>query len=99
MQTNSRFTLLVTMFINSKMHSFIFRFTLNFTVTSGGVIKYQNNLNVITDTQYYTGKTAENTVEFRFDYMEPTHCITDQTPCSDHPLHLDRDITKVRFSI
>jgi hypothetical protein len=93
----------MTMFdyINSKMHSFIFRFTLKFTVTSGGVIRYQNkdNTGVITATQYYTGKTAESTVEFRFDYMEPTHCISDQTPCSDHPLHLDKDITKVRFSI
>jgi hypothetical protein len=95
----------MTMFyyINSKMHSFIFRFTLKFTVTSGGVIRYQNKVNpgVITDTRYYTGKTAESTVEFRFDYMEPTHCITNQSTCSasDHPLHLDKDITKVRFSI
>jgi len=88
-------------YINSKMHSFIFRFTLKFTVTSGGVISYQNkdNPGVTTATRYYTGKTTESTVEFRFDYMEPTHCITDQTPCSDHPLHLDKDITKVRFSI
>ena len=62
-------------------------FTLNFTVTSGGVIRYQNkdNPGVIKETQYYTGKTAENTVEFKFDYIEPTHCITDQTPCSDNP--------------
>ena len=83
------------------MHSFIFRFTLKFTVTSGGVIRYQNkvNPNIITDTRYYTGKTAESTVEFRFDYMEPAHCITNQPSCSDHPLHLDKDITKVRFSI
>jgi len=84
------------------MHSFIFfRFSLKFTVTSGGVIRYVDKVypNVILSTQYYTGKTAESTVEFRFDYIEPTHCITDQTPCSDHPLHLDKDITKVRFSI
>ena len=90
-------------YINSKMHSFIFRFTLKFTVTSGGVIRYVNKdyPDAIVDTQYYTGKTAESTVEFRFDYMEPTHCISDQTTCSvsDHPLHLDKDITKVRFSI
>jgi hypothetical protein len=32
------------MFMNSEMHSFIFRFTLKFTVTSGGVIRYQNKV-------------------------------------------------------
>lgn len=60
-------------------------------------MKYLNrDTNQIQGTHYYTGKTRENVINFKFDYEVPVHCIGDSTPCLDKsPLRLDEDITRV----
>ncbi|XP_052095770.1 uncharacterized protein LOC127731037 isoform X1 [Mytilus californianus] len=71
-------------------------FSLTFSATSGGYVKYlDRDTNQIKSTLYYTGKTRENFIDFKFDYEVPVHCISDSTPCLDKsPLRLDEDITQ-----
>ncbi|XP_063420687.1 uncharacterized protein LOC134705902, partial [Mytilus trossulus] len=71
-------------------------FSLTFSATSGGFVKYlDRDTNQIQSTNYYSGKTRENVINFKFDYEVPVHCIGDSTPCLEKsPLRLEEDITK-----
>ncbi|CAG2200188.1 unnamed protein product [Mytilus edulis] len=70
------------------------RFSVTFSATSGGFIRYKNINQPLSNREYYTGKTKENVIHFKFDYEDPVHCMNDSTPCLDKPLHLDEDITQ-----
>ncbi|XP_063423612.1 uncharacterized protein LOC134707609 isoform X2 [Mytilus trossulus] len=75
------------------------RYTLKYSITTGGYRKLRNThtWNYLRR-ETYSGITEENSMEFRFDYDEPNHCIENASCTSNEiPLQL-KDITKSPIS-
>ncbi|VDI54788.1 fibroblast growth factor receptor 3 [Mytilus galloprovincialis] len=72
------------------------RFVLTFSATAGGFrIPRNRDTGQTYSTEYYSKKTTTNVIEFRFDYVSPTHCIEESTCTNDErPLYLTEDITQ-----
>lgn len=52
----------------------------------------------MTGIEFYQGQSAQQTMEFRFDFDTPVHC-TNISSCEDSPMYLEKDITKVKYLI
>ncbi|WAQ93657.1 FER-like protein [Mya arenaria] len=68
---------------------------IKFQSLSGG---YQKISNVddggrLFTTKYYTGLKAEEILEFRFDFVAPTHCSDEPIHCSKRLLHVANEFT------
>lgn len=72
-----------------------YRYGLTFVVTSGG---YRELVNIgdgsITGVEFYNGVSVQDTLEFRFDFDVPVHCIQSAS-CTETPMKLDKDVTTV----
>ncbi|KAL5006959.1 hypothetical protein ScPMuIL_015765 [Solemya velum] len=70
--------------------------TIKFRTKNGGFRRMRDlNTNTLRPLDYYIGKEATKTVEFRFDFDSPTHCSEDST-CQngESPMTVDKDITR-----
>ena len=72
-----------------------YRYGLTFIVTSGG---YRELVNIgdgsITGVEFYNGVSVQDTLEFKFDFDVPVHCIQSAS-CTENPMKLEKDVTTV----
>ena len=72
---------------------------MTFSATSGGnreLIKINDGS--IMGVEFYSGPTVHDVLEYRFDFDVPVHC-TQTTSCGDHPMDMEKDVTKVQIHI
>lgn len=73
-----------------------YSFKFFFEARSGGFVELTRiNDGSITGTEFYNGSLITGKVEFHFDFDVPVHCF-DSSSCSDPPLVLLQDVTKVK---
>jgi hypothetical protein len=74
------------------------RLTVTVTAGIGGYMKLVNNGPYTT--QYYSGQTTSKVMEYRFDFIDPSHCFQHKT-CTHNEVALSvgPDITKVTLFI
>jgi hypothetical protein len=72
-----------------------YRYGLTFIVTSGG---YRELVNIgdgsITGVEFYNGVSVQDTLEFKFNFNVPVHCIQSAS-CTENPMKLEKDVTTV----
>ncbi|WAQ93654.1 hypothetical protein MAR_006125 [Mya arenaria] len=68
---------------------------IKFQSRSGGYQKISNvdDCGRLFATKYYTGLKAEEILEFRFDFVTPTHCSEELMQCSKKLLHVANEFT------
>ncbi|XP_048246416.1 uncharacterized protein LOC124142642 isoform X1 [Haliotis rufescens] len=79
------------------------RLTFTFKTWSGGYRELQElTVSGLRDrgNQSYTGHMVEQSMEFRFDFIKPTHsCLGPASSCTDRPFSLSQDVTKNPISL
>ncbi|XP_071102509.1 uncharacterized protein [Haliotis cracherodii] len=79
------------------------RLALTFKTWSGGYRELQElTVSGLRDkgNQTYTGHMVEQSMEFRFDFIKPTHtCLSQGSSCTDRPFSLGQDVTKSPLSL
>ncbi|XP_063420410.1 uncharacterized protein LOC134705618 [Mytilus trossulus] len=70
---------------------------LEFRARSGGKLALMKiDDGAVTGVEFYSGVTAIDILEFKFDFDVPSHC-TETSMCSNHPMQLENDITSIEI--
>lgn len=84
-----------TKIIAYTLQKYWFSFAITNRATSGGTRRLKNpDTNADTVSQSYNGHSVQNTLEFRFDFDVPTHCVQ-TSACPTNAMELEDDTTMV----